>query len=139
MRMRGAAGRAHERRRPRARGAAITSRSSPATRPSASPTARSSVPRRRRRGSPITSAKPNSRLERVDQVEHPRAGVGVEVAGRLVAQQQRRPLRKRARDRDTLRLAAGQLGRQRVELGREPDEREQLGRSERVAVPSPTS
>ena len=56
-----------------------------------------------------TSAKPSSSLQRVDQVEHALAGVRVEVAGRLVAEQQLRLLGERARDRDPLRLAAGQL------------------------------
>ena len=70
------------------------------------------------------------RLERVDQVQDPRSGVGVELAGRLIAQQHVRLLGKRTRDRDALRLAAGQLRRQRIELGREPDELEQIGRIE---------
>ena len=39
------------------------------------------------------------------------AGVFVELAGRLVGEQQRRPVRQRARDRDALHLAAGQLRR----------------------------
>ncbi len=46
-----------------------------------------------------------------DQVEDLRAGVGVERAGRLVRQQQPRPVRERARDRDPLALAAGQRRR----------------------------
>ena len=83
----------------------------------------------------VTCAKPNSRLQRVDQVEHPRAGVGVELAGRLVAEQQRRPLRERPRDRHPLGLAAGQLARQRVELGGEPHQLEQLGRPELSGSP----
>ena len=65
-------------------------------------------------------------LQRLDQIEHALGGVGVEVAGRLVAEQQLGALRERARDRDALRLASGQLAGQRVELGREPDQLEQL-------------
>ena len=48
-------------------------------------------------------------LQRLDQVEHALARVGVEMAGRLVAEQQLGPLGERARDRDALRLAAGEL------------------------------
>ena len=78
-------------------------------------------------------------LQRVDQVEHARAGVGVEVAGRLVAQQQRRALGERAGDRHALRLAARQLAGKRVELGREPDEREQLLRLRAASWPWSTT
>ena len=46
------------------------------------------------------------RLQRVDQVEDPRAGVGVELPRRLIAQQKVRLLPERPRDRDPLRLAA---------------------------------
>ena len=48
-------------------------------------------------------------------VHHPGAGRGVEVAGRLVGQQQRRVADHRAGDRDPLPLAAGQLVRPVVE------------------------
>ena len=70
-------------------------------------------------------------LQRLDQVEHALARVRVEVPGRLVAEQQLRLLRERARDRDALRLAARELGRQVVRLRGEPDELEQLLRCER--------
>src|SRR5581483_3930968 len=63
-------------------------------------------------------------LERVDQVEHALARVGVEVARRLVAQQELGLLDERARDRDSLRLAAGQLRREMVELRGEADQLE---------------
>ena len=68
---------------------------------------------------------PELALQRVDQVEHALAGVGVEMAGRLVAEQQLGPLRERAGDRDPLRLAAGELARAGVGLRREPDQLEQ--------------
>ena len=45
------------------------------------------------------------------QREHGGAGARVEVAGRLVGEQHRRPGDQRTRDRDALLLAAGQLGR----------------------------
>ena len=45
------------------------------------------------------------------QVEHVAAGVRVEVAGRLVGEHDAGPGDERARDRDALRLAAGQLAR----------------------------
>ena len=49
--------------------------------------------------------------QRLDQVEHALPGVRVEVAGRLVAQQQLGLLGERPGDRDPLRLAAGELRR----------------------------
>ena len=45
----------------------------------------------------------------------------VEVAGRLVGQDQLRPRRERARERDALLLAAGELPRIMGEAMREPD------------------
>ena len=72
--------------------------------------------------------------QRVDQVEHARGGVGVEVAGRLVAQQHVGLLRERPRDRGALRLAAGELARQVVELVLQADEAEQLLRVRAVAL-----
>ena len=48
------------------------------------------------------------------------------MARRLVAQEQLRLLGERARDRDALRLAARQLGRQMIELRAETDQLEQL-------------
>ena len=58
----------------------------------------------------------------VDPVEQPHdvdARLGIEVAGRLVGQQQRRMVDERARDRDALLLAAGELVGVVVELRRE--------------------
>ena len=60
--------------------------------------------------------------DRVDQVEHPLAGVGVEVAGRLVAEQQLGPLGQRPGDRDPLLLPAGELRREVPGLRLEADE-----------------
>ena len=68
------------------------------------------------------------RVECLEEVEHAGPGVGVELTGRLVAQQQLGLLRERARDCHPLRLPAGQLGRQRVELGPQPDQAEQADR-----------
>ena len=65
-------------------------------------------------------------VERVDQVQHTVAGVRVEMAGRLVAEEHPRPLRKGSGNCDPLRLAAGQLRRQVVGLVGEPDKLEQL-------------
>ena len=47
--------------------------------------------------------------ELVQQLDHRAAGLGVEVAGWLVGEQDHRTLGDRARDRDALALAAGQL------------------------------
>ena len=58
-------------------------------------------------------------VEPLQQVEHLGRGAGVEVAGRLVADQQRRVVGQRAGDRDPLLLAAGQLRRQLVGLVRQ--------------------
>src|SRR5207253_11137364 len=57
--------------------------------------------------------------------------LAVEMSGRLVAEQQLRLLSERARDRDALRLAAGEFGGQVVELRPEPDKLEQRGCSAR--------
>ena len=65
-----------------------------------------------------------SLVQPLEQVEHLRRRLRVEVAGRLVADQQRRVGRERARDRHALLLAARQLGRQVVELVAEPDQLE---------------
>src|SRR5207253_3923258 len=54
---------------------------------------------------------PELSLELLKQIEHARARVRVEVAGRLVAEQQLRCLRQGPGDRDALRLAAGELAR----------------------------
>ena len=50
-------------------------------------------------------------VERLQQVEDLVAGLAIEIAGRLVAEQQRRVGDDRARDADALFLAAGQLAR----------------------------
>ena len=61
-------------------------------------------------------------------VLHLDAGDLVERAERLVHQQDLRILRERARDRDALLHAAGELGRIPVAVAGEPDERQELGR-----------
>jgi hypothetical protein len=63
----------------------------------------------------------------VQELHDPDRRVRVEVARRLVADQERRMVDHRARDRDALLLAAGQLPRERRRLVREADERERLG------------
>ena len=55
------------------------------------------------------------------------AGEGVERRERLVEQQHLRPRHQRARDRDALRLAAGQLARPHIGLVGEADARQRLG------------
>ncbi len=52
---------------------------------------------------------------------------GSRLPGRLVADEQRRVVDERARDRDALLLAAGELVGERVHPVREPDHREHLG------------
>ena len=51
-------------------------------------------------------------VQRAQQGEDLVAGARVEVAGRLVGEDQARPADQRARDRDALALAAGELGGQ---------------------------
>ena len=58
------------------------------------------------------------------QLEHAARGALIEVAGRLVGEQHRRLVDERPGDRDALLLAAGQLARVGLRLGREPDLRE---------------
>ena len=66
------------------------------------------------------------RVELAEEVDHFLAGLGVEVAGRLVAQQQLRRAEQRARDRDALLLAARQLARPAVREVGEPDAAQRL-------------
>ena len=63
-----------------------------------------------------------------EQGDHVGAVRGVEVTGRLVGEQDLRPVRERARHRDTLLLAPGELGGVVVAAIREPDALEQLER-----------
>src|SRR5262245_51984335 len=51
-------------------------------------------------------------LERQEQIEHRLAGFGIQVTRRLVGKNHTRPIHQRARDRDPLALAAGELGGQ---------------------------
>ena len=62
----------------------------------------------------------------VQQLHDPDRGLGVEVAGRLVRQQQRRVVDERARQRHALLLAAGQLVGVAVELRRQADQPQDL-------------
>ena len=66
-----------------------------------------------------------SPLQLLQQLEHAGARVGVEMAGRLVAEEESRRLDERARDRDALRFAPRELARKLVEPFRETDQGEQ--------------
>src|SRR5215208_1091206 len=66
-------------------------------------------------------------VDPVDQLHDPDRGLGIEVAGGLVGQQQWRVVDERARDRHALLLAAGQLVRQVVKLGGEADHAQDVG------------
>ena len=66
-------------------------------------------------------------VDPVEQLHDPDRGVGVEVPGRLVADQKRRVVDDGARDRDALLLTARELVGKRGHLVREPDEVEHLG------------
>ena len=52
----------------------------------------------------------------------------VELAGRLVREQERRPVRERARNRDALHLATGQLRREVIDAAGKADILEKLPR-----------
>ena len=65
-------------------------------------------------------------LDPAHLVAHRDPGRGVERGERLVQEQRARLERERARQRDTLLLAAGELGREPVAQAREPDELEHL-------------
>ncbi len=64
-----------------------------------------------------------------DQREHVARGRRVELARRLVGDQERGPARERRAQRDPLLLAAGELARMRVAAVAEPDALEQLVRA----------
>ena len=65
-------------------------------------------------------------VDPVEQLHDPDRGDRVEVAARLVGEQQRRVVDEGAGDRDALLLAAGELVGVAVELGREADEAQHL-------------
>ena len=67
-------------------------------------------------------------VEIANQLEDLDAGAGVEVAGRFVGEEDRRVDRQRARDRDALPLAAGELLGQMLQRP-ELDEGQQLARA----------
>ena len=66
-------------------------------------------------------------VDPVEQLHDPDRRLGVEVAGRLVGQQQRRVVDERARDRDALLLAARQLVGVVVQLRREAGQAQDVG------------
>ena len=59
----------------------------------------------------MMAARPEARTSCVSAREHVVGGVRVEIAGRLVGQQDARRIGDRARDRDALLLAAGEFRR----------------------------
>src|SRR5262245_56246846 len=61
-------------------------------------------------------------VDAVEELHDPDGRVGVEVPGRLVADEERRMVHHRARDRDALLLSARELLRTRAHLVRETDE-----------------
>src|SRR6478752_2811444 len=65
-------------------------------------------------------------VDAFEQAHDALAGVGVEVAGRLVGQQHQRPVDERAGNRDPLLLTAGQLMWMSVGLAIEPDQVDHL-------------
>ena len=69
--------------------------------------------------------------ELIEQLEHLRAGDGVECAGRLVGEEQPRLVRERARDRHPLALAARQHRRPGSPRPRSPTSLEQLAGARR--------
>src|SRR6185436_3354808 len=74
-----------------------------------------------------------------DQRKNLLAGARVEVAGRFVGEQDRRIDRQRARDRDALPLAAGELVGQMMQAVFELDQREQLARAFVDLLPRPAA
>ena len=76
----------------------------------------------------ISAASPVLAHEVQQHLEDPGRGLRVEVARRLVRQQQPRPVGERARERHPLLLAARELRRPVVQRGAEPHRREQLAR-----------
>ena len=92
---------------------------------------------RRRCGSRSRCAVPSA-LTRSKSVGDLLAGPLVELARRLVREQQRRPVGERPRDRHALHLAARELRRPVVARGGEPDVLEQLARSAAARRPSAT-
>ena len=75
---------------------------------------------------------PPRAVERAEDAHDLGAGVAVEVAGRLVGQDERRARDQRPGDRDALLLAAGELGRLVVEPVAEPDPLERGARRARA-------
>ena len=81
----------------------------------------------------IRAATPWLRRQVEQALEHRARGGGVEVAGRLVGQQQARLVGQGAGDGDALLLAAGQLGRLVVQRARPGPAGQQLARRGRAA------
>src|SRR5919107_593231 len=68
-----------------------------------------------------------SAVDPLQQQHDPLAGLGVEVAGGLVGEQDQRPVDERAGDRHPLLLTTGELVRQPVGLAVEADHLQHLG------------
>ena len=75
-------------------------------------------------------------LERLDHVEHPGAGVGVELPGGLVTEQELRTLGERPRHRNSLGFSARELSRESLSLSRQAHQTKQgAGRRSRPVLP----
>ena len=105
-------------------------------RPSASEITRSAMPAMAALWVMTAVVVPSSRFTRSIDLEHDDAGRDVERAGRLVAEQDVRPLGDGAGDGHALLLAAGELGREVVQPVAEADQVERLLRrpSGRAAI-----
>ncbi len=85
----------------------------------------------------MTTVMPCSRLSPVTNSHDLGAALGVEIAGRLVGEEHRRPRDDGARDGDALLLAAGQLGRRVPLAALEADLGERRQRQLAAARPPP--
>src|SRR6476646_2772989 len=63
-------------------------------------------------------------IERLEEIENFVAGLAIEVARRLIAEEQRGIRDDRAREADALRLSAGQLPREMIHAVAKPDDRQ---------------
>ena len=76
-------------------------------------------------------------VDAVQQLHDPDRGLGIEVAGRLVGQQQRRMVDERARHRHALLLAAGELVGEVAQLGQQAGEPQDVGDLARTSLRLP--
>ena len=71
---------------------------------------------------------------RAEQAEHVVRGIGIEVAGGFVGENQFRAMHKRARNRDALQFAAGELPWEIVAATAQTDRREHIERAGRRQI-----